>query len=73
MLSPPMAAEAFASFKAGFPRVHVFWSDETYLTDTHQGRLATLDGSVPWRAVRSAVADLVERIDSVNQPNRKFR
>lgn len=93
-LTPAMAARALASFKAGFPGVHVFWPEEICLTDTrvfdlsiltgprqitdaylagladtHQGRLATLDGGVPWRAVRGAVAGLVERIDLVNQPN----
>jgi uncharacterized protein len=86
-LTPAVAAESLARFKAGFPGIHQFWADEvslnettlfdlTVLTGSRQttdvylaglafrkgGRLATLDGGIPWRAVRGAKAELVERI-----------
>ncbi|MGD1072105.1 MAG: TA system VapC family ribonuclease toxin [Bryobacteraceae bacterium] len=88
-LTPAMAAESLARFKAGFPGIHRFWADEVSLTDTavfdlailtgsrqatdtylaglafsKGGCLATLDGGVPWRGVRGAAAELVERIVS---------
>jgi len=86
-LTPAVAAESLARFKAGFPGIHRFWADEISLTETtlfdltvltgsrqttdaylaglafrNGGRLASLDGGIPWRAVRGATADLVERI-----------
>lgn len=86
-LTPALAAESLARFKAGFPGIHRFWADEISLTETalfdltvltgsrhttdaylaglafrRGGRLATLDGGIPWRAVRGADAGLVERI-----------
>jgi toxin-antitoxin system PIN domain toxin len=86
-LTPALAAESLARFKAGFPGIYRFWPDEVSLTDKalfdlgvltgcrqtadaylaglafqKGGRLATLDGGIPWRAVRGASAELVERI-----------
>jgi hypothetical protein len=86
-LSPALAAESLATFKAAFPGVHRFWPDEISLSDAtlfdlsvltgsrqttdaylaglalhNRGILATMDGGIPWRAVRGATAALVERI-----------
>jgi hypothetical protein len=86
-LTPALAAESLARFKASFPAVHRFWADEISLTDValfdltgltgsrqatdaylaglafrKGGRLATLDGGIPWRAVRGAEPALVERV-----------
>ena len=86
-LTPALAAESLARFKAGFAGVHRFWADEislaepaffdlTILTGARQttdaylaglafsksGRLATLDGAIPWRSVRGAEAGLIEKI-----------
>jgi len=93
-LTPALAAESLARFKAGFPGVHQFWADEVSLTDTavfdlslltgsrqttdaylaglafhKEGRLATLDRSIPWSCVRGAKSDLVEKI----APNDRIR
>lgn len=37
----------------------------------NRGRLATLDGSIPWRAVRGADSELVERLVAVGVPSQQ--
>jgi toxin-antitoxin system PIN domain toxin len=86
-LTPGLAAESLAQFKAGFSGIYQFWPDQVSLTDKTRfdlslltgsrqttdaylaglafhngGRLATLDGKIPWRSVRGATAHLMERI-----------
>jgi toxin-antitoxin system PIN domain toxin len=44
-LTPAMAAESLARFKAGFPGVHRFWADDISLNDTALFDLGVLIGS----------------------------
>ena len=44
-LTPAMAAQSLARFKAGFPGVHRFWPDAISLADTSIFDLACLTGS----------------------------
>lgn len=38
----------------------------------NRGRLATLDGAIPWRAVRGADLGLVERLVTVGSPRHQY-